>query len=137
MKSAARRAKPASSLAKAEVMTFVATADPGRARSFYQDTLGLKFVADEPYALVFDLNGIMLRIQKLREKASPPQGTALGWKVRSISAAVKDLTVRGVRFERYPGMPQDDAGVWTSPSGARIAWFKDPDGNTLSLTEFA
>ena len=135
MKPAARRAK-SSLLAKSEVMTFVATADAARSRSFYQDTLGLKFIADEPYAIVFDLNGIMLRIQKLREKAAPPQGTVLGWKVVDISGAVKELAARGVRCERYPGMPQDDDGVWTSPSGARVAWFKDPDGNTLSLTEF-
>lgn len=137
MNSPTRRAKPAAGLAQAEVMTFVATADPVRAHEFYEHILGLKFIADEPYALVFDLNGIMLRIQKLRQKVSPPQGTVLGWKVGNISAAVKALTARGVYFERYPGMPQDDSGVWTSPSGARIAWFKDPDGNTLSVTQFA
>jgi len=129
------RAKSTFKLAACDVMTFVATAKPAAARKFYQDALGLRCIADEPYALVFDLNGTMLRIQKLQELA-PARHTTLGWKVRDVRAAVIGLNKRSVEFQRYPGMQQDELGIWTSPSGAKVAWFQDPDGNTLSLTEF-
>jgi catechol 2,3-dioxygenase-like lactoylglutathione lyase family enzyme len=117
------------------MMAFLSTADPKLARDFYENTLGLKFIGDEPFAVVFDLHGIMLRIAKVREVTTVP-GTVLGWKVPDINAAVTDLAARGIRFQRYGGMTQDEFGIWTSPSGARVAWFQDPDGNTLSLTEF-
>ena len=116
-------------------MTFVATADAKRARAFYEGALGLRFVAEDPFALVFDLAGTMLRIQKV-EKLTRQQFTVLGWEVADINAAANELSARGVKFERFPGMPQDELGIWQSPSGAKIAWFRDPDGNTLSLTEF-
>jgi len=122
-------------LSTREVMTFVATKDPARARQFYEGTLGLHFVADEQYTLVFDLNGVMLRVQKVAD-LSPAPYTSLGWKVEDIAGAVTELGRRSVVFERYEGMPQDELGVWTAPGdGARVAWFKDPDGNLLSLTE--
>lgn len=124
-----------SPLANADVMTFVATADPKRSRAFYKDVLGLRFVSDDFHALVFDLNGTGLRIQKT-EKVSPAEYTVLGWQVNAIAVAAKMLSERGVKFERYGGFLQDELGIWQSPSGAKIAWFKDPDGNTLSLTEF-
>ena len=124
-------------LAVRSLMAFVATRDAARARPFYEDVLGLRFVADEPYALVFDACGTLLRIQKV-EAFLPHPFTALGWQVPDVAATAKVLTERGVRFERYPGMmEQDDLGIWTSPSGARIAWFRDPDGNVLSLTQLA
>ena len=135
-KTSRAKAKPAFRLAACDPMTFVATARPAAARKFYQDVLGLKFVADEYYAVVFDLRGIMLRIQKV-EQHTPLQGTTLGWEVADIAAAVRELTRRGAKFERYEGMGQNELGIWRSPSGAQVAWFKDPDGNTLSLTEFA
>jgi len=120
-------------LGSCEVMTFVASRDPEKARHFYEEVLGLRFVADESYALVFDLNGVMLRVQKVGE-LSPTPYTSLGWKVEDISSAVRQLEGRGVTFERYEGMPQDELGVWAA-GGAKVAWFKDPDGNLLSLTE--
>jgi catechol 2,3-dioxygenase-like lactoylglutathione lyase family enzyme len=122
-------------LATCCVMTFVATRQPENARKFYQDVLGLRLIADELYALVFDLNGIMLRIQKVQD-LTPAQHTTLGWRVADIRLAVSRLTAKGVLFQRYPGMHQDELGIWTSPNGARVAWFRDPDENTLSLTEF-
>ncbi len=122
-------------LASRELMAFVATTDGARAKAFYRDVLGLKLVSDESFALVFDANGTMLRISKLQQ-FEPQEFTVLGWKVPDIAAAVKELASKGVRFERYPGMNQDEHGVWQSPSGARVAWFKDPDRNTLSLTQF-
>lgn len=121
-------------LNQSDVIAFVATANSDRAKTFYTDTLGLQLVADEPFALVFDANGIALRIAKV-ESLAPAQHTVLGWRVDDIDSIVDRLVSNGVTFERFPGMEQDGRGVWTSPRGARIAWFKDPDGNMLSLTE--
>jgi len=123
-----------STLASSHVMAFVATCDPQRARAFYEDVLGLRLVEDEPFALVFDANGTTLRIAKV--PALVPAGyTVLGWVVSDIAAGVAALQHRGVMFERFPGMTQDALGICTFPNGSRVAWFKDPDGNTLSLTQ--
>lgn len=121
-----------------KVMGFVPTKKPELAKKFYSETLSLRFVADDPFAVVFDSNGIMIRIQKLRENQvlTPAENTLLGWEVEDIASEVKALMKKGVTFQRYPGMDQDELGVWKSPAGAKVAWFKDPDGNNLSLTEF-
>ncbi len=116
-------------------MAFVGTLDAARAKSFYRDTLGLTLQEENRFALVFDANGTMLRVTNVRE-LNPAQYTVLGWEVPDITASVKALVSVGVTFTRFPGLTQDDAGIWQSPSGARIAWFQDPDGNTLSLTQF-
>lgn len=121
-------------LASSDVIALVATSDAERARAFYEGTLGLKFIEDGPYALVFDANGIMLRIQKV-EKVTFGSGTALGWRVTDIAATIRALMAKGVRFERFGRMDQDELGVWHSGT-AKVAWFKDPDGQTLSLTQF-
>ena len=116
-------------------IAFVATRDPVQAKAFYRDTLGLRLVSEElPFALVFDLHGVMLRVTVVKD-LKPAGYTILGWQVSDIVTAAKALQKAGVRFERYPGMEQDESGVWTSPSGAKVAWFKDPDGNTLSLSQ--
>lgn len=122
-------------LQNAKVMTFVGTRDAAKARAFYRDTLGLTLVEENSFALVFDSNGTMLRVTNVRE-LNPAPYTVLGWEVPDISAAVRELAAVGVVFSRYPGMVQDEDGVWTSPSGARISWFPDPDGNMLSLKQF-
>jgi len=119
-----------------KLMCFVATRNAAAALTFYRDTLGLTLLEDGPFALAFDVGGTMLRVQKVGELV-PAKHTVLGWEVTDIAAAARDLAERGVGFERYDGMGQDELGIWTSPSGARIAWFKDPDDNTLSLTQFA
>jgi catechol 2,3-dioxygenase-like lactoylglutathione lyase family enzyme len=116
-----------------KIMAFVATRDPSRAKAFYKDTLGLRFVSQDPFAVVFDAHGIMLRVAIVQKIVVAPY-TVLGWEVPDIAAAAKDLAKAGVHFERF-GMPQDELGIWTSPSGARVAWFKDPDGNLLSITQ--
>ena len=117
------------------IIGFVTIVDVDRAKAFYRDTLGLRLVAEEPpFALVFDANGIMIRLGMGKE-VPPAHGTVLGWQVPNIVTAVKDLIEAGVRFERFGQMPQDELGIWTSPTGARVAWFKDPDGNILSLSE--
>jgi predicted enzyme related to lactoylglutathione lyase len=122
-------------LNESNVVTFVATSKPDSAKSFYEQTLGLRLVTDDAFAIVFDANGIMLRVQKVQEPA-PPNYTVLGWDVADIEASVKELLNRGVTCERYQWLEQNESGVWTSPSGGKIAWFKDPDGNILSLTQF-
>jgi catechol 2,3-dioxygenase-like lactoylglutathione lyase family enzyme len=115
-------------------IVFLATASPSDARSFYADTLGLTLLSEDDFSLVFDLRGIPLRIQKVRE-LQPHPFTALGWQVHNAAHTVAALRARGVSFERYPFLSQDAHDIWDAPGGARIAWFKDPDGNLLSLTE--
>jgi catechol 2,3-dioxygenase-like lactoylglutathione lyase family enzyme len=122
-------------LNNSNVVAFVATSRPERAKDFYQRILGLPLISDDALALVFDANGIMLRVQKVQGHTPPPY-TVLGWDVGDIQARVKELLERGVRCERYEWLEQDELGVWTTPSAAKVAWFKDPDGNTLSLTQF-
>jgi len=122
-------------LGSAIIMAFVATQDQAKAKAFYQGTLGLNLVSEDPFALVFDVQGIMLRVTNVGKVVVAPY-TVLGWQVGDVHATVKALEEAGVKFERYEGVPQDEAGVWSSPSGAQVAWFKDPDGHTLSVTEF-
>ena len=122
-------------LAKSPVVAFVSTVDPARAKKFYGETLGLILVEDSPFALVLEGNGTMIRVQKV-EKVDPHPYTALGWTVEDISATAATLTGKGVTFMRPAGLHMGAGCIWTSPSGAKIAWFKDPDGNVLSLTEF-
>jgi PhnB protein len=116
------------------LMAFLATADAERSKIFYRDMLGLALLGDEPGALVFAAGETVLRVQEIARHVAPRQ-TALGWCVENIAAAVVMLEERGVRFVRHAGMLQDERGVWTAPSGAKVAWFEDPDGNVLSLTE--
>ena len=122
-------------LGSQELVAFVATRDPTRAKEFYRDTLGLPLVSEDEFALVFDAAGTMLRVTRVQELAAAKY-TVLGWQVRDIVQTAKDLQRAHVTLERYPGMQQDELGIWNSPSGARVAWFKDPDGNTLSITQF-
>jgi catechol 2,3-dioxygenase-like lactoylglutathione lyase family enzyme len=117
-----------------ELMAFVATQRPNEAMVFYRDVLGLRFVSDDPFALVFESGSVTLRIQKVEQHVPLPY-TALGWQVRDIATEVALLVAKGARFERFAGLEQDQSGIWNSPSGARVAWFKDPDGNVLSLTQ--
>ena len=119
-------------LGSCNLVAFTATTDGVRSRGFYEGLLGLRVVSDDPFALVLDANGTELRVTKLRE-FRPHSHTVLGWAVADIEAEVDALVSAGVAFQRYAGMEQDARGIWTSPAGARIAWFLDPDGNVLSL----
>lgn len=132
---AASLAASARDLSRSPIVAFLATADSQRALAFYQSILGLRLVADEPFALVFDGNGVMIRLQKV-EAVVPVPYTVLGWHVSDIAAVAKELGARGVALERYAGLDQDGLGVWRSPSGAKVGWFKDTDGNVLSLTQW-
>jgi len=117
------------------IIGFLNIVDVDRAKAFYRDTLGLRLVSEEPpFALVFDANGIMLRLGMAKD-LTPAHGTVLGWQVPDAAATVRDLEQAGVRFERYERLKQDELGIWTAPTGARVAWFKDPDGNLLSVSE--
>lgn len=122
-------------LGNCQLAAFVATANPNKAREFYQNTLGLTLISDEEYAIVFDACGITLRVQKAGP-FTPHQFTSLGWHVDDIEAAVADLRTKGVVFEQYPWMPEGSNGIMTFPEGAKVAWFKDPDGNLLSLDHY-
>jgi catechol 2,3-dioxygenase-like lactoylglutathione lyase family enzyme len=122
-------------LSEQNIVAFVPTSDPARAKRFYRDRLGLRLVSEElPFALVFDVHGIMLRVTIVKE-FSPAGHTILGWRVPDVGLAAKALQGAGVGLERYPGMQQDELGIWTAPGGTKIAWFKDPDGNTLSISQ--
>jgi len=122
-------------LASQKLMAFVAARDLGRARDFYRDRLGLRLVGEDEFALVFDAGGTMLRVTRVEEPAAAPY-TVLGWEVDDIVQTAKSLLKAKIGLEHYPGIEQNELGIWKSPSGAQVAWFKDPDGNTLSITEF-
>ena len=122
-------------LSHSHLTAFVATSDPAEALSYYQDVLGLTMMSDDQYAMVFDANGTTLRIQKV-EGFTPHPFTSLGWHVEDIEAAVAELRAKGVSFEQYPWMSQESNGIMTFPEGSKVAWFKDPDGNLLSLAQY-
>lgn len=116
------------------LVCFVATADADRARNFYEGRLGLPMVEDGGYALVFDAHGTQLRVQRV-DAVAPHPYTALGWEVDDLAATVRSLAAKGVAMARFPGLPLDADGIWDTPDGSRVAWFHDPDGNTLSLSQ--
>jgi len=122
-------------LESGRIVAFAAATDLDRARAFYEQVLGLTVTEVNDFACVFDVNGTMLRVTAVPE-VSRAGYTVLGWRVADIAAAVRGLAGRGVVFLRYDGMDQDGDGVWTAPGGDKVAWFADPDGNVLSLTEF-
>jgi catechol 2,3-dioxygenase-like lactoylglutathione lyase family enzyme len=122
------------SLDRFEIMAFAPTADAARVVEFYRDTLGLPLISQDGFAAVFDAHGIMLRVTNV-PKLTPQPFTVLGWKVPDMATAVKGLAAGGVKFERYMES-QDELNIWTALGGAKVAWFKDADGNILSLTEF-
>ncbi|MFZ0181077.1 MAG: VOC family protein [Candidatus Dormiibacterota bacterium] len=118
------------------LIAFVPTTDLARARAFYAETLGLRVADESPFACVFDANGTMLRLTPVR-KLSRVRYTVLGWGVDDIASTAGKLAAGGVALVRYRGMEVDDAGIWTAPAGDRVAWFEDPDGNLLSVTQFS
>ena len=120
-------------LANHTPVSFLPTTDYARARSFFEGVLGLPWREDGPHASVYGLQGGSLRVTKV-EAFEPQPFTVLGWQVHDIRATVKELAAKGAKFERYGFLDQDELGIWTTP-GARVAWFKDPDGNTLSVTQ--
>jgi catechol 2,3-dioxygenase-like lactoylglutathione lyase family enzyme len=121
-------------LGREKIMAFVPAKDPKSARAFYEGVLGLHFVSEDQFAVVLNANGILVRVAKVAE-FKPQQFTILGWEVSNIEQIVSELRERGVNFDKYGFKGQDERGIWTSPSGAKVAWFKDPDGNVLSVSQ--
>jgi catechol 2,3-dioxygenase-like lactoylglutathione lyase family enzyme len=117
-----------------KIVAFVGTLEPRKAKVFYQGTLGLRLVNEDQFALTFDVGGTMLRVTTV-PALTPAAFTVLGWAVGDVRAAVTQLQGAGVRFERFPGLEQDELGIWNVPGGGhKVAWFKDPDGNLLSVS---
>jgi len=126
-------------LAVLPIIGFIPTRDADRARAFYEETLGLTFISDDGFALVFRTATNMIRIARAGDFTPAPY-TILGWQSEDLVPLVTDLTARGLTFERYPFLPADqidNLGIWNTPTGDKVAWFKDPDGNTLSLSQHA
>jgi catechol 2,3-dioxygenase-like lactoylglutathione lyase family enzyme len=121
-------------IAQSPIIAFIPTKDANRARVFYEEQLGLRFVHDDSFAVVMDANGTMIRIARVGE-FTPFPFTILGWEVDDIHKTVAELTGKGLQFTRYGFLKQSDDGVWTAPDGPKVAWFVDPDGNTLSLSQ--
>ena len=119
-----------------KMVGFVPTTDYDQARGFYEGKLGFKFVSLDQYALVMSVGGHMVRIAKV-PNFKPLQGTILGWEVKDITKTVEWLNGRGVTPEKYPFVQDKNLGIWTTPNGDKVAWFKDPDGNILSVSQHA
>ena len=118
------------------IIAMTASTRPDRARAFYVDLLGLTLQEDTPFALVLTGGGVMIRVQKV-QAFTPQPFTQLGWAVPDIAETVRALAAKSVRCERFEGLQQGSDGIWAAPNGDQVAWFKDPDGNILSLTQFA
>jgi catechol 2,3-dioxygenase-like lactoylglutathione lyase family enzyme len=121
-------------LGSADLVAFVATRDLEAAAAFYGPILRLPLVEANGFARVYDANGTQLRVTLVESLARAPY-TVLGWRVEDIAQTTAELRAAGVEFKHYDGMDQDETGVWVAPGGTRVAWFADPDGNTLSLQQ--
>jgi catechol 2,3-dioxygenase-like lactoylglutathione lyase family enzyme len=121
-------------LSASKLIGFVPTKDSQKARAFYQDKLGFQFVSDDPFALVMRAGESMIRIAKAADFTPAPY-TVMGWEVRDMEAVVRCLSARGVAFEKYPFVQDRELGIWTTPNGDKVAWFKEPDGNVLSVSQ--
>ncbi len=126
---------PVQGLAGADLMAFAATSDLAASRAFYERGLGLPLSGQSPIAITFDCAGTTLRVVLVEQPVIAPY-TVLGWTVTDMADTIRVLMTRGIDFERFDGVPQDELGIWSAPGGALVAWFKDPDGNVLSLTQF-
>jgi catechol 2,3-dioxygenase-like lactoylglutathione lyase family enzyme len=121
-------------LAAMDMVGFLLTKDYEKARAFYEGNLGFEFVSLDQFALVMQAGKSMIRIVKV-PTFTPLQSTVLGWQVGDIGVMVDWLTNRGVTFEKYPFVQDKERGIWTAPDGSKVAWFKDPDGNVLGVSE--
>jgi catechol 2,3-dioxygenase-like lactoylglutathione lyase family enzyme len=118
----------------AKIIAFLQVNDREVAKRFFVEVLGLRYVGDDPHALELESNGTRIRIGENRDH-TPARGTALGWEVSSIEEAVSDLEAKGIEFQKFGFPGQDGRGIWTAPDGDKVAWFKDPSGNILSVSE--
>ena len=116
------------------IKAFVSTTNPDKAREFYKDKLGLKLLSEDSFGMEFEAAGAHIRISVV-EKLIPQPFTVLGWDTDDIISTISMMSEKGISFERYTFIEQDDSGIWTSPGGTRVAWFMDPDGNILSISD--
>ena len=123
-------------LSSAKIMAFVSTTNADRARAFYRDTLGLKMISEDGFALVFDCGGTHLRVT-LAQEVVPAKYTVLGWEVNDVPQTARDLKKAGITCEIFGFFKQDELGIWTAPGGTLVAWFKDPEGNLLSVSSLS
>jgi catechol 2,3-dioxygenase-like lactoylglutathione lyase family enzyme len=123
-------------LSNEKLVAFVSTTNADRARTFYRDTLGLRLVSEDGFALVFESNGAPLRVA-LAKEVTPAPYTVLAWDVKDIRSTVLELKKAGVTFEIFGFFKQDELGIWTAPDGTQVAWFKDPEGNILGVAQHA
>lgn len=121
-------------ISSGKLMGFLATHDYERAKQFFVGKLGAKFVSQDQFALAVEIGGHQIRVVKIPDFA-PVKWTVLGWEVTDVTATVKWLAERGVSTEKYPFVADKELGIWEAPSGAKVAWFKDPDGNVLSVSQ--
>jgi catechol 2,3-dioxygenase-like lactoylglutathione lyase family enzyme len=121
-------------LAGAELVSFVSASDPERVKRFYGELLGLPLAEQTAFACVFTTPNGELRVTFV-EDVRPAPYTVLGWRVPDIEAAARELQARNIATLAYDGLDQDERGIWRSPSGARVLWFADADGNVLSITQ--
>jgi len=122
-------------LSSGKMVGFLITTDYDKARSFFEGKLGFQFVSLDQFALVMKAGDHRIRISKTQGAFTPFQGTVLGWEVPDVAKMVDWLTSRGVTFEKYPFVQDKERGIWTTPDGSQVAWFKDPDGNVLSVSQ--
>jgi catechol 2,3-dioxygenase-like lactoylglutathione lyase family enzyme len=121
-------------LASSKIIGFVPTKDSAKARGFYEGILQFQFVSDDMFALVMRAGETMLRIGKVQD-FTPASYTVLGWEVSNIEEVAKWLQKRGVALEKFPFVQDKELGIWTTPNGDKVAWFRDPDGNVLSVSQ--
>jgi predicted enzyme related to lactoylglutathione lyase len=121
-------------LSDKKLKAFVPTVMAEKARSFYKDILGLTLLSEDDYGLEFEANGTLLRVIIVPE-LKPHPFTVVGWNVDDIASTIQALNKKGVVCEIYDFLKQDTQGIWNAPGGSKVAWFKDPDGNILSLTQ--
>jgi catechol 2,3-dioxygenase-like lactoylglutathione lyase family enzyme len=121
-------------ISSGKIMGFIPTQNAERALDFYRNVLGLRFVSDDSFAIVMEFNGTQIRLVRTSDFTPAPY-TILGWQVEDIESTVKELITKGLVFERYSFLQQSEDGIWTAPGNAKVVWFHDPDGNTLSLSQ--
>ena len=121
-------------LANGMLKAFIPTVNPQEAILFYRDLLGFELMSEDDYAMEFNANGTLLRVTIVDEFVPQPF-TILGWNIENLVFTVRQFNNKYIYFEIFDFLEQDDLGIWNSPGGAKVAWFKDPDGNILSLTE--
>jgi catechol 2,3-dioxygenase-like lactoylglutathione lyase family enzyme len=120
-------------LGSSQPVAFIPSTDLDRSRRFYEGVLGLRVRSQDAFAVVVDAAGLTVRITKVGATFKPQPFTVFGWHLDDLHGTIARLAEAGVELRRVEGLEQDESGVWAAPGGSRVAWFMDPDGNTLSV----